>query len=138
MSFWLGVVGSLKAERSFESRPWWCFPKDAQKGDAILMYCPKSISAKYQGIFLQAEIAEPLGTLESDQFRCLPYGRRKKLFFGKLKIIKRFPKPLTAREMKCDLNIRSAVFVARSFQGTIFPVTAGTYNLIIKKLLSSN
>ena len=50
-NFWMGIVGTSQSVNTFRFNPWWCFPINAQKGDYIYMYCPRSVNLSNQGIF---------------------------------------------------------------------------------------
>ena len=141
-NYWIGIVGSVQAVLNFEERPWWCFPVTAKKGDVILLYCPRSVSDKNQGIFGLANIKEPIDQNHENNYYCTGFGRNfgrgRPLFYGELKFQKRYKMTLTAKEMKKDHLLGRSNFVRRNFQGTTFKVDEEYFNRIKELITEKN
>jgi len=133
--YWLGVVGSKERVITPDKYLWWCFPLIAKKNDKVLMYCPRSISPKYQGIYAEFTLSCDTSTKGTEKHYCAGYGRTKgSLFYAKLTKNKIFDSPFTAKEMKSTPIVRTANFVNRNFQGTVFEVKEDTYLAIIEAI----
>lgn len=115
----LGIATSKKLTDPETTESFWCVPASAEKGDVILLYCPRSESTARQGVFAESVIeTEPS---KENHFLCSGFGVGKEsLWHVHIKIKRRFKPALTAADMKSDPVLMSAGFVRRNFQGTIF------------------
>ena len=102
---WLGVSAGDVQGRPGNS--WWCFSKDANKGDLLVLY------QKQVGILR----IEPLtGEYPIREYRCSDIGLRTlstSLLFS-------LTTPITARQLKSDKILFELPAVQRNFQGTTF------------------
>jgi predicted RNA-binding protein with PUA-like domain len=140
---WLGVVGSVQRTLYFEKNPWWCFPTKAKKNDLVLMYCPRSVNVKLQGIFALCKLTRNPDNSDKNYY-CSGFGLRAKyggkgrLFYAKLKFLKRYDETLTAKELKENPVFCKLPFVRRNFQGTCFPIEWPIFNKLVEILESKN
>ena len=142
-NYYAGIVGSVQAVNTFETRPWWCVPFDAKKGDQLLLYCPRSISKKNQGLFALCTIKNELDKFHVNNHYCSGFGRifgriSKKLLYCDLVFVKRYNITLTAKEMKRDHLLSRSNIVRRNFQGTTFKLEKAIFERMISLLKSKN
>src|SRR6056297_1795813 len=112
--YWIGISGGVQRVNEINQKSWWCFPKDAIKGDSILLYCPRSISPKKQGIYALYHLISDLVEDHKYNFYCGGFGsdlgRSVKLFYGEIELEKKYEHTLTAKEMKNDAALSKAGF----------------------------
>jgi hypothetical protein len=131
---WLGIASNFDRVRGSVERTFWCLPAEAQVNDTVLFYFPRAISYPDHGIFAEG-IVTSLPSPRRDANPCGGFGLRDRLGplrYVDVRIAQRFKPPLTAREMKRDQVIGSALFVRRNFQGTTFRLDRSVRERIVE------
>lgn len=90
------------------STAWWCVSRDAVPGDKFFLYKPLT------GIVLFLEV---LGPAQQQGF-CDAYA----MGTAKVRVLKVFDPPVTAKTLKRSMETKSQGFVRRNFQGKSFYV----------------
>ena len=115
----LGIAASRELTNPETTESFWCVPASAEKGDVILLYCPRAESAARQGLFAESIIETAPG--KENDFLCSGFGIGNEILrHVRIKIKRRFKPALTAADMKRDPVLMSSGFVRRNFQGTVF------------------
>lgn len=127
-NYFLGISSSKKLFEADATVAYWCVKSTAQKGDIILLYCPRAASFARQGVFAEAVILEPPNEKCKDNNLCRAYG----LYYVTVEIKRRFNPSLTAKDIKSDRVLGVASFVRRNFQGTTFSIEESQYKRIIE------
>jgi len=131
LNYWLGITTTAELIKNSPDESWWCLPQNAQVGDAVLFYCPRSHSAARQGIFAEYVVTKaPVSRASARNSPCLGYGYGKQLAYTELARKKRFDPALTAKEMKKDQLLANSNFVRRGFQATTFQLAPSYYKQI--------
>lgn len=128
-NYWFGVVCGEDLRQSEITKSWWCLPYNATEDDAILLYCPRSVSTRKQGIFAEARVLVTPHEKREENSYCTGYGflGSPRLAYAEIEITERFAPNLTAKHMKADPIIRQADLVRRNFQGTTFAIEFEVY-----------
>lgn len=126
----LGISTSRELTNLETTESFWCVPLSAEKGDLILLYCPRSASGARQGVFAESVIETAPG--KGNDLLCSGYGISKEsLRHVRIKIKRRFKPTVTAKDMKRDPVLMFAGFVRKNFQGTIFSLPDSLFKRII-------
>lgn len=123
MNYWIGINSDPTSKEELAKRElsFWCMPEQARTGDYLYMYCPRSASAKQQGIFSLLEVTN----IETKQSKsrnvcdCYKY-QGKKLRYCAVKVIKIFNNHVDATTLKYDDVMGASMLCRRNFQGTVF------------------
>ena len=126
-NYFLGVAGSKELSRSDITEAFWCVPSIATIDDIILLYCPRSVDDKRQGVFAEARISRAPSANDQNNSRCSGYG----LLYVPIEVQRRFLSPVTAKDMKSDPVLKTASFIRRNFQGTSFQLQEASYKRIL-------
>jgi hypothetical protein len=139
--YWLAVNGNSELYKSGKNDFWWCVPFAAQKGERVFIYCPRSASQAYMGIFAIAEVVtEPTPKCAKNSY-CNAYGGKgQKSIYGycELKIVERYEKRLVPQSIKLDPALKSEPLVQKNFQATTFELSECSFNHILAKLTALN
>lgn len=118
---WLAVVGSVVRAESPSLYEWWCLPQEAAEGDVVLMYCPVSVSVRWQGIFAKYSVRDRSGVLRSQKALCSGFGRDSSTYtYTPLSYVQSFERRITAKMMKACHPLAREPFLRSNFQGTAF------------------
>lgn len=113
-NYYLGITGNRSLSDGSKSGHFWCVPIDAKKGDIVLLYFPRIISAAKQGIFAEAVLDSDPDPNGKDNCLCGGY----KLLYVPISITKRFNPTLTAKEIKREKFFKDSMMIRKNFQFT--------------------
>jgi hypothetical protein len=129
---WLGIVGSTERVKSVSNYLWWCVPPEAKKGDSLILYCPRAVSASRQGVYALCEISTNPDIKHGRNSYCSGFSLAKGgLRYVEFKVLNTFEKRLTAAMCKADRMLKHKNFVRRNFQGTVFALDQETLDHIL-------
>ncbi|MCW5590481.1 MAG: hypothetical protein KIS74_00125 [Burkholderiales bacterium] len=130
-TYFFGVASSSELSKPDTVESYWCVPQDAERGDVILLYCPRSASRVRQGVFAESIITSaPIAGAPMNAL-CSGYGITT-LRHVRIKITARFTPTVTAQDMKCDPVLKNAGVVLKNFQGTTFRIGESLYQRILQ------
>jgi predicted RNA-binding protein with PUA-like domain len=141
IKYWLAVNGNTFHKNSLleekEAMTYWCLPEEADAGDKILFYCPRTASLRHQGIYALSVLkAKPRKVCE-DNYLCSGYGAfgsKGKLYYVPVTVIKVFSENLKFSRVRHLPEMRNSAFVRRNSQGTVFKITGEQCHSIVKEL----
>lgn len=126
MKYWLAINSNPLGKGKLEANPntYWCLPEEASPEDEVFMYCPRSASAKWQGIYSICRV-DRVGHRDQEQYyRCRGYAYKKQaLLYSELTRTQIYDKHLQATEIKSHSKLRLSNFARRNFQGTVFELS---------------
>ncbi|NTW28881.1 MAG: EVE domain-containing protein [Coriobacteriia bacterium] len=127
--YWLAITRRKDLLDTETRDSWWCLPQRANVGDRVLLYCPRSVSPKFQGVFAEAEVDVDTRSQKPGGSPCSGYvsDLNEGLAYMEIRVIRRFDSALTAQRMKNDPLLAEMRAVRRNFQGTIFTLDVNTY-----------
>lgn len=134
MNYWIGVIGSkLTAERFLgDLDTWFCMPKSCDVGDYVLMYASIKAAGVKAGMF---SVYQVFNKDESKDADCRRYGifsgTGERPIYVDLKLVNRFPQPLSFQKIKTHRFLGSFPYVRRNFQATYFPISEKEYKAFI-------
>lgn len=140
MKYWVAVNGNLDIAPDKKTKFWWCLPFDACSEDLVLLYRPRSVSAKHCGFFgLSKVIVAPKSKCEKNIY-CNGYGMGKKPIYGyaEVEAISFFTKNMTIAYMKTSTLMSELNILRKNFQGTTFELTEQEYYLIVNEITRLN
>jgi len=133
MRYWIGVT--KRRDIVFESikSTWWCVPSKALAGDQLLLYCPSKVDNELKGVFAVYVVSENPSVTHPMNGTCQSFGTGvDKLFYVSIKHRFQFLKRVQFETMSRDITLSSLQAVRRKFQGTIFPISKGSFERIVE------
>lgn len=141
MKYWLAVSSYLDKKQYLEKNKnhYWCFPTEAQVGNYVFIYCPRSSSVKSQGIYALCKITTQPDAYHTQSVRCKTYKYKgESLKYAHIELVESYKEHLTIKKMKENKFTQNFSIIKRNFQGTLFELTGSEFKAILSMLKKIN
>jgi hypothetical protein len=113
-SHWIAITREPRKKRD-----WWCFPKDARKGDLVFIYLIKTGIVSLERITSKPSLGSECGFY--------------RLYQSKTVFVRTFDPLVSIPQIRCDKVLSDLGAARRNFQGTTFRVAPEHAHRILSK-----